>query len=103
MNRKHKHRLVKAIYLEESTLFPAKALVNWAETRYSNPNDQYAQKLKQAHLKAIRNRNVRGVQKLANVMFVQMSFLRKESPEEYQALAGLYKKVKRWLESRKKG
>ena len=86
---------------EERALFPEKGLINWAEARYSNPDDEYTQKLKQERLKAIRRRNINGIEKIIRIMFIQLSYLRDGFPQEWQVLNKLYQKVTKWLESRK--
>jgi len=80
--------------------FPEAELEEWAEGSYSNKADAYAQELKRAHLKAIKERNTEGLKRLSRVMFVQLSRLRTESPEKWKALDDLYRELIGWLNQR---
>ena len=83
--------------MEEDT-FPGAGLKEWAEECYSDETDKYAQELKQAHIKAVEERNIEGLKRLSRVMFVQLSRLRTESPEKWQARQALYDELTKWLE-----
>jgi len=85
----------------QRVFFPEKGLTNWAETRYKDPDNEYVQELKQAHLEAIRTRNIIGLERIILIMFIQLSYLRNDSPEDWKILNDLYQKIVKWLENKK--
>ena len=78
--------------------FPAEELKEWVGNRYPDTNNRYSQELKNAHLKAIDDKNPEGLKKLFRVMFVRRSSLRGEPPEEWGKLDELYRKLGNYLE-----
>ncbi|KKT82627.1 MAG: hypothetical protein A3B99_04700 [Candidatus Yanofskybacteria bacterium RIFCSPHIGHO2_02_FULL_44_12b] len=83
----------------ETPYFPAQELKAWIEETYKD-SDTYGQELKNAHIRAIEDKNIEGLKKLSRVMFVQISRLRQESKENWEMTEMIHRKLDRWLEQR---
>ena len=67
---------------EPAPSLPSEELKVWIRAHYDDETDEYARNLKNAHIKAVEEKNVLALEKLSRVLFVTKSFLQKSSPEE---------------------
>ena len=90
---------------KENVPFPREELKSWVEAHYLNQKDEdsaglnkYIRELKGAHLSAIDNRNIEGLRKIYNIMFIERSRLQGKFPEEFKVLNDLCYKLNDWLD-----